>query len=331
MGLKSYIAKRVVYMVILIFLVASFNFVIFNMMPGTTLQKYVANVGSKMTEERLNELKRIFGFDKPLHERYLLYIRNMITWNFGRSFESTQSVQREIMTALPNTLMLMGISEIVAMIIGILLGVVSAYKRGSTLDTALVTTSLSTYSIPIFWIGWLMIAFFAVQLGWFQPGGLEPMAWTLPGGRPTTILGWIVGRLYMITLPAITLFIFLFGGWILLTRACVLETITEDYVTTARAKGLRERTILLKHVLKNASLPLITSIALTFGFLISGAMITETVFSYGGMGLLTYAAIFRTDIPVMQAVFFVTALLVIVANFVADLLYGVIDPRIKYG
>jgi len=208
---------------------------------------------------------------------------------------------------------------------------VAAYKRGSKLDTGLVTASLSTYSIPIFWIGWLMISFFAIQLGWFQPGGLEPKAWALPGGRPTTILGWIAGRLYMITLPAITLFIFLFGGWVLLTRACVLETITEDYVTTARAKGLRERTILLKHVLKNASLPLITSVALTIGFLIGGAMITETVFSYGGMGLLTYAAIFRTDIPIMQAVFYVTALLVIVANFVADLLYGVIDPRIKYG
>jgi len=135
----------------------------------------------------------------------------------------------------------------------------------------------------------------------------------------------------MITLPAITLFIFLFGGWILLSRATVLETITEDYVTTARAKGLPERTVLFKHVLKNASLPLITSAALTFGFLISGAIITETVFSYGGMGLLVWKAIQTTDIPSMQAFFYVIALLVIVANFVADLLYGVIDPRIKYG
>jgi len=135
----------------------------------------------------------------------------------------------------------------------------------------------------------------------------------------------------MITLPAITLFIFLFGGWILLSRATVLETITEDYVTTARAKGLPERTVLFKHVLKNASLPLITSAALTFGFLISGAIITETVFSYGGMGLLVWKAIQTTDIPAMQAFFYVIALLVIVANFVADLLYGVIDPRIKYG
>ncbi len=331
MGLKSYIAKRIVYMLILIYLVATFNFIIFNMMPGTTLQKYVANVGSKMTPERLEELKRHFGFDKPLHERYILYINNLITWNFGTSFESTQSVQKEIMTALPNTLMLMGISEIMAMIMGILLGVVAAYRRGSKLDTGLVTVSLSTYSIPIFWIGWLMIAIFAVQLGWFEAGGFEPQSWAVPGGRPITILGWMLGRLYMMTLPAITLFIFLFGGWVLLTRACVLETITEDYVTTARAKGLRERTVLLKHVLKNASLPLITSVALTIGFLIGGAMITETVFSYGGMGLLTYAAIFRTDIPIMAAIFYVTALLVIVANFAADLLYGVIDPRIKYG
>lgn len=116
-----------------------------------------------------------------------------------------------------------------------------------------------------------------------------------------------------------------------MTRATVLETITEDYVTTARAKGLPERTVLFKHVLKNASLPLITSVALTFGFLISGAIITETVFSYGGMGLMIWRAITSVDIPVMQAFFFIMALLVIISNFVADLLYGVIDPRIKYG
>lgn len=329
MGLKTYVVRRMAYMVILIFLAASFNFIIFNMMPGTTLQKYVAKVGSKMTEEQLNKLRAVFGFDKPLHERYLMYIKNMLTWNFGDSFESRISVKKEIMLALPNTLLLMGVAETIAMIVGILLGVVAAYKRGSVLDTTLVTASLATYSIPIFWIGWLVVYFFAVYLGWFETGGFVPQSWAVH--RPDSILGIISGRLYMVTLPAFTLFIFLFGGWILLTRACVLETITEDYVTTARAKGLAERTVLLKHVLKNASLPLITSIALTFGFLISGAIITETVFSYGGMGLLTWRAIQTTDIPVMQAIFFVTALLVIVANFLADLIYGVIDPRIKYG
>jgi peptide/nickel transport system permease protein len=207
--------------------------------------------------------------------------------------------------------------------------VIAAYKRGGSLDTALVTASLATYSIPVFWIGWLILSFFAIQLGWFEVGRVTPSAWAF--NPPTSIIEYVAGRLYMIVLPSLTLFLFLFGGWILLTRATVLETITEDYVTTARAKGLPERTVLFKHVLKNASLPLITSVALTFGFLISGAIITETVFSYGGMGLMIWRAITSVDIPVMQAFFFIMALLVIVSNFVADLLYGVIDPRIKYG
>lgn len=330
MGLKSYIARRVVYMVLLVFLVASVNFVLFNLMPATTLSKYVTNLtGVGMTAERFEEIKAMYGFDRPLHERYFLYVRNMITWNFGYSYETRDYVQNDIMRALPNTLILMGIAELGAMTVGILLGVIAAYKRGGVLDTALITTSLATYSIPVFWIGWLMLSFFAVELGWFPVGGIEPLEWAI--NPPTSILAIIAGRLYMIVLPATTLFIFLFGGWILLTRATVLETITEDYVTTARAKGLPERTVLFKHVLKNASLPLITSAALTFGFLISGAIITETVFSYAGMGRMVWQAIGRTDVPVMQAFFYVIALLVIVANFVADMVYGVIDPRIKYG
>jgi peptide/nickel transport system permease protein len=317
-------------MIVLIFLVATVNFLLFNLMPGTTLSKYVAQLGGvAMTEERLMELKRAYGLDKPIHERYVLYIRNMVTWNFGYSYETRNYVQDDILMVLPNTLILMGIAELGAMLVGILLGVIAAYKRGSSLDTFLITTSLATYSVPVFWIGWLVLSAFALNLGWFPVGGIVPQSWAF--NPPNSMLEYISGRLYMLTLPAFTLFIFLFGGWILLTRATVLETITEDYVTTARAKGLPERTVLFKHVLKNASLPLITSAALTFGFLISGAIITETVFSYGGMGLMIWAAIATTDIPVMQAFFFVIALLVIVANFVADMLYGVIDPRIKYG
>lgn len=330
MGLKAYIARRIIYMIILIFLVATVNFLLFNLMPGTTLSKYVANLGGvAMTEERLLELSKSYGLDLPIHERYVLYIRNMVTWNFGYSYETRNYVQDDILRVLPNTLVLMGIAELGAMLVGILLGVVAAYKRGSNLDTFLITTSLATYSVPVFWIGWLVLSAFSLNLKWFPVGGLVPKDWAF--NPPTSILQYVSGRLYMLTLPAFTLFIFLFGGWILLTRATVLETITEDYVTTARAKGLPERTVLFKHVLKNASLPLITSAALTFGFLISGAIITETVFSYGGMGLMIWAAIATTDIPVMQAFFFVIALLVVVANFVADLLYGVIDPRIKYG
>jgi len=330
MGLKGYVCKRIVYMLVLTFLVASFNFILFNMLPGSPLEQFMVKAAGagRLTPETLASLKEKFGIGKPLHEKYFLYVRNMILWDFGESYAGGASVKATIMDRLPNTLLLMGISSMLAIIVGVLLGVIAAYKRGSFLDTATVTTSLGLYAIPIFWIGWLILSVFAVQLDWFPVGRILP-----PGFKPAdaNIFEYMAARLQCLVLPAFTLFLFSFGGWILLTRACVLETITEDYVVTARAKGLKERTVLFKHVLKNASLPLVTSVALTFGFLISGAIITETVFAYGGMGMLVWDAIINVDTPVLQAFFYVIALLVIIANFLADLIYGVIDPRIKYG
>jgi len=329
MGLQEYVIKRILVTIILIWAIATVNFLIFNMLPGTTISKYVAKLASGgMGSERIEQLRHAFGLDRPIHERYLVYLKNMVTFNFGYSHEFGD-VKAAIMRALPNTLILMGISEIASIIIGILLGVITAYKRGTILDSGIVTGSLLTYSVPVFWLGWIIVNIFALHLKWFPSGGYIPGVWAV--NPPENIITLIWGRLWCTVLPAFTLFIFLVGGWILLTRASVLETITEDYVVTARAKGLKTRTILYKHVLKNASLPLITNIAMTMGFLITGAVITETVFSYGGMGSLIFTAISFSDIPMIQAVFFVIAILVVTANFIADLLYGIIDPRIRYG
>ncbi|MEM2143974.1 MAG: ABC transporter permease [Candidatus Jordarchaeaceae archaeon] len=227
------------------------------------------------------------------------------------------------------TLELMGFAEIITVILGILLGAFAAYKRGGATDSFLVVGSLFTYSVPIFWLGWLIKYAFAHQLGLFPSSGMYPAAWV--GNWPKDIFTYISGRLYHLALPALTLTLFSIGGWILLTRACVLENITEDYVITARAKGAKERTVLYKHVMKNASLPIVTSVVLAVAGLVGGAIITETLYSYQGMGLLTWNAIQQRDIPVLSAVFYVTTLLVIIANFVADILYGILDPRIKFG
>ncbi len=330
MGLKEYIARRVVYSVILIFAVLTVNFLIFTMLPGDPMRMYVSSLRGKIDQERYNALKAHFGLDKPLHERFVSYVFNMLTWDFGSSYGAGGvPVAEQVMRSLPNTIILMGAAAVLSMIAGILLGVIAAHKRGGFLDTGMVTGSLITYSVPIYFIGWLMIFFFVIQLRWLPFGGCPLKG--IQGFTPTNLLEDITGRLSTLVLPTITLFLFTVGGWILLTRACVLETITEDYVVTARAKGLKERTVLYKHILKNASLPLITSVALSFGFLISGAIITETIFSYDGMGLLIWHALHPPDLPILQAVFYVIALCVIVSNFMADLLYGVIDPRIKYG
>lgn len=329
MGLKTFIARRIVNMVILVWAVITVNFLIFNLMPGSPLEQYLSKVSGRMTPDQIEILKEKFGLNKPLHEKYMIYLRDMLFWDFGVSHYSGD-VSQVMKKRLTSTLELMGISTVITIFIGILLGIVAGYKRGSSIDTALVVGSLITYSVPIFWLGWLIQYAFAIQLRWFPIGGKFPQKWMLYG-FPDNIFEYIAGRVYHMVLPIVTLVLFSVGGWILLTRACILETITEDYVVTARAKGLKERTVLLKHVLKNASLPLITSATLAFAFMIGGAIITETIYNYEGMGRWTWISIQQNDIPALQAIFYVSALAVIVANFIADLLYGVIDPRIKYG
>jgi peptide/nickel transport system permease protein len=330
MGLRGYIIRRIIYMLILVWAVITVNFLIFKLMPGSPMDAYVAKL-QRLSVGQYNELKAYFGLNQPLHIQYLISCEHLITFNFGVSYNHGV-VLGAIEGALPNTLILMGLSTVITIFVGMLLGVLVAYRRGGAFDTGMVTASLITFSVPIFFLGWLIIAFFSLYLGWFPSGFLQPISWAW--SPPKTIFQYIFGRLDHLVLPTLTLVLFSVGGWVLLTRACVLETINEDYVLTAKAKGLRERTVLYRHVLKNASLPLVTNVALAFGGMIGGAIITETLFSYQGMGLLTYNAITQgtgADLPLLEAIFYILALCIIIANFIADLLYGVLDPRIKYG
>ncbi len=195
------------------------------------------------------------------------------------------------------------------------------------MDSAWVTVSLTTYSLPTFFMGLVFILIFAQSLGWFPGGGVTPEIWIL-GTPPLLTQIWV--RMQYLFLPALTLTLFFYGGNLLLTRATMTEALTEDYIVTARAKGLPERTVLFKHALKNASLPIVTNAALAFGSLLGGAIITETVFNWDGMGHWLYNAIGWRDFPVMQAMFYIIALCVIAANLISDIVYGMIDPRIKY-
>lgn len=343
MGLRSFIAKRIVYTVILVFFVITINFVIFEMMPGDPRAMFIAP-GHALTQEEQDQLMALWGLDRPYHERYITYARNLLSWQFGRSFVPPRRwVIEEIMVRLPNTLMLMGASTLLAALIGTILGAIAAHQRGKIFDSAAVLSSLTTFSLPSFWLGMVLLMIFARTLGWFPMGHTIPLEWAEGWPKPlfmTTILGHqivipsgteLLGRLHHLFLPTLTLVLFMFGGYLLLARAAMLETLTEDYVLTARAKGLKERTVVFKHALKNASLPLITNAAISFGFLLSGAVITEQVFSWKGIGQWIWVSIARTDYPSLQAIFYVIGLCVIIANFIADILYGIIDPRIKYG
>jgi ABC-type dipeptide/oligopeptide/nickel transport system permease component len=265
-----------------------------------------------------------------------------------------QPIGNELGVRLFWTLELMGGSTILAALIGITLGVIVAQRRGGKFDNAAVTASLITYSLPVFWMGLVLILIFTVDLGWFPHANAQPADWVMAGRMPiaytvsstaapqwagSTIfnfnmngfVGLMGGYLLHLTLPLATLTLFQYGGYVLLTRATMIEALTEDYVATARAKGVTERNVIFRHALKNASLPLITNVALALGFLLSGAVITEGVFSWPGLGTWIFGAIGMNDYPVLQAAFYLVALCVIIANIVSDVLYGLIDPRIKYG
>src|SRR5260370_19801050 len=232
---------------------------------------------------------------------------------------------------LTNTLVLLGTSTVLAIIIGTVMGIVISRKRGSSLDNFWVTTSLTTFSLLTFFMDILLILVFAVALNWFPSGGTHPSTWDVIGANlaPPLLQQFLI-RLQYLFLPALTLTLFAYGGFLLLARATMMEALSEDYILTARAKGLSEKAILFKHAFKNASLPLITNAALSFAFILSGAIITETIFNWDGLGKWLFDSIGYKDFPVMEAMFYIIALCVIFANLVSDILYGIVDPRIRY-
>ncbi len=327
MGLRTYILKRVLFSIIILFAVITVNFIIFMMMPGDPVSILASSIKLKDQGVIQSVIER-YGLDRPLHERYAKYVVNMLTGYFGYSYYTERPVVEEVGLRLQNTLLLVIPPEILAILFGILIGVVAADRRGGLFDSSSVIAALAVYSLPVFWIGMMLVLIFAHNLQWLPPAYTVPDTWRW---TPHPIWEELAMRLQHLILPWVTLFLLTCGGYILTVRATTLECITEDYVVTARAKGLKKRTVLFKHTFKNALLPLITDVAIVFGFTLSGAIITEQVFLYPGMGWWIWNSISRYDYPVLQAVFYIIAVCVIIANLIADLLYGIIDPRIRYG
>ncbi|RDE13603.1 MAG: hypothetical protein C4K49_08460 [Candidatus Thorarchaeota archaeon] len=348
MGLREYVIRRSIYMFLLIVAVVCFNFFLFRL---PTLVLGVSPVDLMISEEMRRNLTRDmleqlyfrFGLvpDPDIFDwiyMFWRYLVNMFTGNFGLSFISGQPVIDEIMGRLPNTLLLMGTSSLVAIMLGIWTGVKVAADPGSRKDVSAVTVALFIYALPIFWFGMMLLMIFAVYLPSVTGGLISfPLYGTIDTELWPTIKDSPFGGLIMagdilhhLFLPMIALGVGGYGGYFLYMRNNLIDVMTEDYILTARAKGLDENQVLYKHGLKNALLPMVTVIALTFGFLINGATLTETVFTWYGLGRYIFTSLFQLDYPVVQAIFMIIAITAILANFVADLLYGVLDPRIKY-
>ncbi|MFX1362969.1 MAG: ABC transporter permease, partial [Promethearchaeota archaeon] len=278
---------------------------------------------------QIQAIIRALGLDKPWYMLFLSYLVNIFTFNFGISFSQFRPVSSMLLEALPYTLLLLIPATIGSVYVGMKLGARSAWNYGKKSDLSTLITSLVFYSMPIFWLGMFMILIFGFYLRLFPIAGVMSAQWLWVDPLSNPLL-FVLDILWHMFLPLLTLILFLFGGYYLIMRNTMLDTLTQDYIVTAKAKGASDRAIMYKHAQKNAMLPMITVIVLAFATIFSGAVLTETIFSWPGMGRLMYNAAVAQDYPVLWGTFSILAVLVVFANIFADILYGYLDPRIKY-
>lgn len=310
----SFLARRLLSAIPVLFVVSLLTFVIMSVVPGDVSAEIG---GTEATPEDLQQIREQLGLDRPLPERAVAWYGNLLRGDLGHSYLLNRSVVDAVMERLPITLSLTGLSLILATIMGTLLGILAAVRHNTWFDQGTMVVALIGLSIPDFWFGLVLIILFGVTLGWLPTGGFVPIT--------EDVVGWVRAM----TLPALTLAISLMGVIARMTRSSMLDVLDLDFIRTARAKGMRARSVIFKHALRNALVPIVTVIGLSAGALLSGAVVIETVFSLPGVGRLIIGAIQRRDFPVIQGGLLVTAAVFVFVNIVVDMLYGLIDPRVR--
>ena len=299
-----------------------FNFFLFRIVETNPVA--VLYRGRNLTDAQRDELTREFGLDGSKLEQFWRYLEQTLQLNLGRSYSSNQPVMDEIWAAAPQTIALVGVATLLSMVIGLLMGISAGWHRGTNKDRLLTSGSMATWSTPDFWLGMILLTVFAVRLGLFPTGGIED-----PGSGATGIEK-LLDQAHHMALPCLTLAIAYIGEFALVMRSSMLDVVREDYLTLARAKGLREAQVRDRHAVRNALLPSTALIAINFGFILSGAIAVETVFSWPGLGLLTTESLSGPDLPMLQGLFLVFSASVIAFNLLADLLYPFLDPRVRH-
>ncbi len=317
----SYIGRKFATLVATLFAVVTFNFLLFHVLPGNPV-RLLARSGH-LDPAAVAQLKTLFGLDQPLPVQYLIYLRDLIQGNLGFSYAYRQPVVTVLGPAITNTLLLLGIATIITVLVGVGLGVLAGARAHSRTDSAVVISSLVLWSLPTFWTGMILIFFCGVWLHLLPISGITTAGYTFTTWEQIIDIG------RHLVLPALTLALVNVAEFALITRSSLVDVMSEDYMLTARAKGLLRRTIIWRHGVRNAMLPIVTSTALYLGLVLGGAIQVETVFSWPGMGLLTYQAVLQRDYPVLEASFLIFAVAVIVSNFASDVLYRVLDPRVR--
>jgi peptide/nickel transport system permease protein len=304
----------------LVFVVA-FNFFLFRVVEGDPVATLFR--GRNLSQSQRTELTKQFGLDGSTGEQFVRYLEQTASLNLGRSYSDNQPVLKDIWHKAGPTVALVGLSTLFSTIFGVMLGIAAAWRRRTRTDYSVTTFTMATYAMPDFWLGMLLLTGLGVGLGWFPVGGIVD-----PNSDATGVAKLLDQAKHMV-LPALTLTLAYLGEYALVMRSSLLETMREDYLLLARAKGLRDLLVRNRHAVPNALLPVVTLIAINFGFVLSGAIAVEAIFSWPGLGLATYDALKGPDLPMLQGLFLVFSAAVIAANLFADLLYGYLDPRVR--
>jgi peptide/nickel transport system permease protein len=315
------VAKKGIAAMITIFAIICANFVIFRVAPGDPVRMMFRD--PRVSAGQLQAMKQQFGLDKPLSGQFAAYLNALFRGDLGLSFSQRRPVLQVIAERIPQTLLLVVTSLLIAVILGVALGALAGWKSGTKLDTFILTASLTLYSIPTFAMGIILLLVFAYHLAIFPLGGMLTPASGLAGFDLAKDVLW-----HMI-LPSFSIVLWYMGEYVILTRSSMVDVMGQDYIVTARAKGLKEFRILKNHALRNALLPVVTITGVNLGFAVAGVIEVETVFSWPGVGRLVYDAVMKRDYPLLQGLFLLFAVSVVLANLIIDLIYSYIDPRIK--
>jgi peptide/nickel transport system permease protein len=320
-SLVRYLARRLVQAVPLVLGVLVITFVLIHLAPGDPIYILAGDGGNAAYYA---EMRARYGLDRPLPEQLGRYVLSVLSGDFGYSFSYQQPVYRVILSRVPATLLLMGTALAISTTLGLLLGVLTAVRSRTRLDYGITAVILTAYSMPVFWLGQLLIIVFAVHLKLFPVQGMVSVRGDYTGWRST------LDVLHHLVLPASTLGLLQLALTARLTRTSLRDALNEDFVRTARAKGLPEHRVVLSHALRNALLPIVTVIGGQIGVMITGAALTETIFAWPGVGRLLLDATLNRDYPLLMGIFILVAVTVVMANLLTDLVYTLLDPRVRY-
>ena len=324
MALARFLFGRLVKAALVLLAVLVLNFFLIHAAPGDPAAVMAGEAGAA-DEIFIQQLRERFGLDQPLHVQLWIYLSGVVTLDFGYSYRQQMPVLDLIMDRLPATLLLTGTAFVISLIMGVAAGAVAAMRRGKWSDTAITTAALIFYATPLYWVALMAVLLFSVELGWLPGFGMETV------GGDATGFGHVLDVAEHLILPAFTLGLFFMAVYTRMTRASMLEVSRLDFMKTARAKGLKPAVIQRRHVLRNAILPIVTLAGLQAGQMVGGAILTETVFAWPGIGRLMFEALLQRDYNLLLGIFFVSAAMVILFNLVTDLIYRVADPRIEVG